>query len=204
MPRDLSPCLERRSPIQGVRATDGVRRMIQLIGPGGAGKSSAGALLARRLGVAFVDLDGEFSAGVGDISRYLDSFGYAAYARQNVEVYIAVGARGSTGVVALSSGFMTYPSVVHPAYEACRQHIAASASTFVLLPSLDVEACVAETVRRQLFRPFARSPEREAQVMRRRFPIYASMSARKVETMRPIGDVVDAIVAALLYVPGAR
>jgi shikimate kinase len=41
--------------------------VIQLIGPGGAGKSTVGALLARRLGVAFVDLDTEFTKTVGHV-----------------------------------------------------------------------------------------------------------------------------------------
>src|SRR4029453_10865161 len=171
--------------------------MIRLIGPGGAGKTRVGALLAKRLGLASIDLDQEFIASAGDISRYIDSCGYSAYAKQNVEVYFAVTARmGAAGVVALSSGFMTYPSDVHIAYESCRQDLTSSPSTFVLLPSLDLETCVAETVRRQLLRPFSRSADREAHVIRTRFPIYANFQARKVESMRPINDILDEIVAA--------
>lgn len=41
--------------------------MIRLVGPGGAGKSSTGLLLAERLGLPFVDLDERFDATVGDI-----------------------------------------------------------------------------------------------------------------------------------------
>jgi shikimate kinase len=171
--------------------------MIRLIGPGGAGKTTVGALLAKRLGLAFTDLDQEFIASAGDISRYLDSNGYRAYAKRNVEVYLSVTARmGAAGVLALSSGFMTYPSDVHIAYESCLQDITSSPSTFVLLPSLDLEACVAETVRRQLLRPFSRSADREAHVIRTRFPIYANLQARKVESMRPVDHILDEIVAA--------
>jgi shikimate kinase len=171
--------------------------MIRLVGPGGAGKSTTGALLAQRLGVPFVDLDQEFVAQVGDLSRYLDSHGYDAYARRNVELYltvVTVVARDS--VLALSSGFMTYRSDVHPDYESSRRDIASSPSTFVLLPSLEYEACVAETVRRQLIRPFARSADREEHVIRARFPVYLSIAARKVATMRPVHEVVDDLVAA--------
>ncbi len=131
--------------------------MIQLVGPGGAGKSTAGASLAERLGVSFVDMDAEFVAGNGDISGYLATHGYDGYAKQNVDLYSAlVGEPGRPDVVvALSSGFMTYRGDIHPGYVRLRRRIASSESTFVLLPSLDLETCVAETVRRQLRRPFA-------------------------------------------------
>jgi shikimate kinase len=171
--------------------------MIRLVGPGGAGKSTAGTLLAQRLGVPFIDLDEEFDANVGDISRYLNSHGYDAYAKKNVDVYFTLATVvAREPVLALSSGFMTYRSDIHPEYECCRRDIASSPSTFVLLPSLEFETCVAETVRRQLIRPFARSADREQHVIRTRFPIYLNIPATKVETMRPVGEVIDEIVAA--------
>lgn len=166
--------------------------MIQLIGPGGAGKTTAGAALAARLGVAFTDLDAEFAARNGDISAYLDAVGYDGYAARNVGLYATLlRERAQPGVLALSSGFMTYRDDVHPVYVHYRRQIIASDATFVLLPSLDLETCVAEIVRRQSLRRFSRPPEREEQVSRARFPIYASLPARTVETMRSIEDVVD-------------
>ena len=86
-------------------------------------------------------------------------------------------------VVALSSGFMTYRDDVHPSYPSLRERVASNPFTFMLLPTLDLETCVAETVRRQLTRVFARSPAREEHVIRTRFPIYATFPARRVETM---------------------
>ena len=137
----------------------------------------------------------EFGAGNGDISAYIDAHGYEAYAVRNVSLYSSLmGELGRPHVVALSSGFMTYGDDVHTGYARCRQRIASSQSTFVLLPSLDLEVCVAETVRRQLLRPFARVAEREEQVIRTRFATYASLPARKVETMRPVDAVVDELV----------
>ena len=172
--------------------------MIQLVGPGGAGKTTLGAALAARLGVRFVDLDARFTLRHGDISAYLDEHGYEAYAEQNVGLYLdLVGGPARLDIVALSSGFMTYGDSIHPDYLALRQRVASSPSTFVLLPSVDVEACVSEIVRRQLRRPFARSAEREEQVIRERFFTYFGLSARKVETMGPVEAVVVELVAAL-------
>ena len=81
--------------------------MIRLIGPGGAGKSTIGALLAERLDVTFLDLDRHLVGRVGDISQYITRHGYEAYVRQNLEAYCSVFREGvRPGVVALSSGFM--------------------------------------------------------------------------------------------------
>ena len=142
-----------------------------------------------------LDLDAEFTAQSGGISAYLDAHGYDSYARRNVDLYSRLArASHGTGVVALSSGFMTYRDEVHPEYACWRQRLASSRSTVVLLPSLHLDICVAEIVRRQLLRPFARAPKHEEGVIRKRFPVYAGLPARKVETMRPV----DAVVAELL------
>lgn len=176
--------------------------MIQLVGPGGAGKTTVGSALAQRLALRFVDLDAEFAARYGSISDYLDAHGYEAYAERNVGLYADLVDRANRpGILALSSGFMTYADDIHSAYRACRQRIASSASTFALLPSLNFEVCVAETVRRQLERPFARSAEREEQVIRARFPIYLGIPARKVETMQSMDTVVGELVQLRYRVP---
>jgi len=175
------------------------RDVIRLVGPGGAGKTTTGARLAQRLGFTFVDLDERFAATHGDISEYLDVHGYAPYATQNVQNYLdVIAAEAGPQVLALSSGFMTYATHVHPDYARVRREIAANVTTLVLLPSLDYETCVAETVRRQLGRPFCRSAVREEQVIRLRVGVYRNLSATKLETMKPISGVVDAAVANLL------
>lgn len=173
--------------------------MIHLVGPGGAGKTTAGRALAQRLGITFVDLDEQFAAQAGDISAYLTTHGYQAYAKQNVQTYLATlrSLRGET-VIALSSGFMTYPDDAHPAYPGIYRDIAASPLTLVLLPSFDYETCVAETVRRQLQRPFSRSAKREEEVIRARFGVYRRLAARQFETAGAVDAVVDALVAYVL------
>ena len=181
--------------------------MIRLVGPGGAGKSTAGAALARRLGVPFFDLDRCLEAREGDIDALIAARGYAGYARACVEAYRDLARDARRGVLALSSGVMAYPRDVHPGYAAVRARVARAAGTFVLLPSLDAETCVAETVRRQLTRPFGRrDAAREEAVARERFALYAALSAPKVETMRP-PELVAADLAAralALGLPEAR
>jgi shikimate kinase len=171
---------------------------IRLVGPGGAGKSTIGALVAKRLDVPFIDLDRELGDRVGDISEYIRHNGYDVYARENVRTYCwlrpgQVGAR----VIALSSGFMTYRRDIHPEYERVRIEVTNYANTFVLLPSIVRDICVAETVRRQIGRPFGRSSFKEEAVIQARFNIYMSVPAPKIETMRPATVIVDEIVAAL-------
>ena len=167
---------------------------IRLVGPGGAGKSTIGALLAARLETPFIDLDASFFEREGNISAYLERYGYAAYARTNVEVYRSIPPADG-GVIALSSGFMTDVADIHQTYAEVRASIAASPTTFVLLPSLDLDTCVAEIVRRQVRRPFGLVASREESKIRHRFSIYMASPALKVETMRLPEAVVTDIVA---------
>jgi len=171
---------------------------IRLVGPGGAGKSTIGALLAERLEVAFVDLDRHLTGRIGDISEYIGRHGYDAYARENVETYCSLF-RGEIlpRVVALSSGFLTYARDIHPEYSRVRRELEQHPNTFVLLPSFNRDVCVAETVRRQVARPFGRSSAEEEAVIRGRFEIYMSLPVRKIETMRPAAATVAEILAAL-------
>src|SRR5215471_4914311 len=113
-------------------------KVIHIVGPGGAGKSTVGSELARSLGLPFIDLDRKFEEHVGDISHHIDHCGYQSYASENVRLYLSIMATHRQGVIALSSGFMIYPKSVHPVYPALCSDICKSSVTFVLLPSLDL------------------------------------------------------------------
>ena len=172
--------------------------MIHLVGPGGAGKTTSGIALADRLNVPFTDLDAEFISRNGDISKFIDMHGYKAYAKSNVNSYISLlDGPALPRVVALSSGFMVYNEEIHQDYAALRERVAASKLSFVLLPSFELETCVAEIVHRQLQRSFARTAQREESVIRSRFSMYVSLPARKVRTQGPVSAVVDEIIMLL-------
>ena len=186
---------------------------IHLVGPGGAGKSTTGAALALELGLRFVDLDLVFLDKTGDIDAWISKRGYEANASANVANYLDLIARGANDaaprqpnnhrdsrrtIFAMSSGFMTYDTSIHPGYEAARTRLENDPWTLVLLPSLTKEVCVVETVRRQMSRPYLNpNATREEETIRRRFDLYSTLKARKIVTMRPIAEIVSEIIAAL-------
>lgn len=171
--------------------------MVHLIGPGGAGKSTVAPLLAARLRVPAHDLDARFTAAHGDVDAFIAAHGYGAYAAANVAAYLDLAAAG-TGVAALSSGFMAYASDIHPRYAALRAALAVAPTTVVLLPALELEACVAETVRRQVGRGPGRTTAARAEAkIRERFALYMGLPARKVTTGQPPEAVAAEIAAGL-------
>lgn len=175
--------------------------MIHLIGPGGAGKSTAAPHVAALLGCSSLDLDRAFEAAHGDIDHYIQAHGYAAYAAANVATYLANRSH-EPAVVALSSGFMVYPDNVYPGVRALQQEIAAARTTVVLLPSLDLEVCVRETVRRQATRGLTirRPAAREEMVIRERFAQYRSLTPQVVTTMQPVLIVAREIIDLVCHV----
>lgn len=151
--------------------------VLHLVGPGGAGKTSVGPILAQRLGWQFVDLDEHFMSCEGSIAASIDASGYAGYSRRNIAVYRKVRCSlASSTVLALSSGFLTYPEDVDPEYQTLRCSIEADALTSLLLPSFELETCVEIIVQRQLSRPYLpgnRSSEERR--IRERFPKFMAL-----------------------------
>jgi shikimate kinase len=170
--------------------------LVHLIGPGGAGKTTTGKALAHAMNLAFVDLDEEYLKS-RSIDDDINNFGYEFYAHANTETYLRLHRRFEDAVWALSSGFMTYPTTVHPETEEIQRRLLCSKTTILLLPSFESAKCIEETVRRQMSRPHASSEDREREKIRRRFPVYASMNVNRVRTDVLVEHVVQEVIAVL-------
>jgi shikimate kinase len=155
--------------------------VVQLIGPGGAGKTTVGRALAGLLGWPFVDLDAAFMSREGDVASCMAAHGYLGYARRNLAVHRDLRSAFATPTVyALSSGFMTYPTDADSGYAQTRNSIERGALTVLLLPSFDLEPCVEAIVQRQLARPYLRGDRAsEASRIRRRFPLFMALQCAR-------------------------
>jgi shikimate kinase len=173
--------------------------VVHLIGPGGAGKSTAGALLAQELGYSLVDLDEYFLAHTGDISAFLASHTYFEYAARNLANYHqAVERISGPAVLVLSSGFMVYPPEIDPGYLATRDSIEGDALTFLLMPSFELESCVSIIVERQLARTYLPGDrDREERRIRERYGRYAALRCQRVSTEVPPERVVADLIARM-------
>ncbi|MEC5397350.1 shikimate kinase [Uliginosibacterium sp. H1] len=172
---------------------------MHLVGPGGAGKTTIGPLLASRVGARFMDLDAAFPCGAGAIPGFIARNGYMAYARKNIERYGSlVSGIDQPTVFALSSGFMTYPEDTTPDYSAIRARIADDALSILLLPSLDEEECARIIVARQLQRTYLEADAaREEARLRERFPLFMALRCKRILSKDDPRLVASRIVQAL-------
>jgi len=171
--------------------------VVYLLGPGGAGKSTAGALLAQSLGWRLADLDHAFMAAHGDISTFIAQQGYRGYAARNVATLAAAAsAIEAPTVCVLSSGFMTYAQDIDPRYPAMRRAIEMHPLAALLLPSFDIDECARIVVERQLRRPYLPGDrDSETQRIRSRFPLFMALRCRRFLSDGPPEAIASALAA---------
>jgi shikimate kinase len=180
-----------------------VSLLVHLIGPGGAGKTTVGAIVAARLNWRFVDVDQCFLAVHGNIADFIRDRGYVEYAAHNVGLYEQLK-RGTSvpTICVMSSGFMLYPAEVAPAYPALRRGIEEDRYTALLLPSFDLERCAKLVVGRQMSRPYLNANEAdEMRKIRDRFPAFMRLNCTRFESDGPpeqvAADIERFIVASM-------
>jgi shikimate kinase len=167
-------------------------RILLLIGPGGAGKSSLGSELAPLLNRRLVDLDREFCRRRGDISTFMRREGYERYKIENSALASAIAAEAaSPTLLVASSGFATDDNP-EPALTANRRLLQDSYSV-CLLPSRELEQAVSVIVERQLKRSFARDKAREEAAIRERYELYVRLGDLAVFSAASSGDIAKAI-----------
>lgn len=90
--------------------TEGTRRSVALLGLRGAGKTSVGRRLARRLKMPFVELDTRVSAQAGmAIGEVFSLYGEDYYRRVELAALTAVLAEPGPRVIATGGGLVTAP-----------------------------------------------------------------------------------------------
>ncbi len=155
----------------------------------GAGKSTIGRRLAKRLGRPFADSDQEIEAAAGcSISAFFDRYGEAAF-REGERKVIARLLGGAPIVLATGGGaFMD---------EQTRSLIREKALSIWLRADLDtlVERCSRRNTRPLLAGKDIRAVLRE--LMERREPVYALADIHVTTGDGPHEDVITAIIKAL-------
>jgi XRE family transcriptional regulator, aerobic/anaerobic benzoate catabolism transcriptional regulator len=104
----------------GEPAEDLRRRRIALIGLRGGGKSTLGRLLAGKLGVPFIELDGEIERRSGaSLSEIFEMFGQETFRRAEHEALEDVLRRHRAFVMATSGSIVTDPGTLELLLSSC-------------------------------------------------------------------------------------
>ncbi|MBP7650424.1 MAG: hypothetical protein KA085_14360 [Phenylobacterium sp.] len=170
---------------------------IFLIGPGGVGKTTAGAELARQLGCAFVDLDQQFMARVGQIDAVIRGQGYARYVELNAALFATLASESpATCVMALSSGFLARdtPAELLATNQA---RVRAAGTSIRLLPSEDLGVATRIVVARQMRRGFNLDEARETAKFARRFADYLDQGDIRIFSAAPPARIASEMAGAL-------
>jgi shikimate kinase len=178
---------------------------IFLVGMMGAGKSTVGVRLARRLDREFVDIDRELEARLGvDIPTVFDLEGEEGFRRREAQLVAELSARPGL-VVATGGGVVLLPA-----------NRAALASRGLVVYLRAEPADLWQRLRRDRHRPLLRTEDprqRVRDLVAQRDPLYMEVADHVVATGRqPVEHAVESIIAwlsrpesvekALLKVPG--
>jgi XRE family transcriptional regulator, aerobic/anaerobic benzoate catabolism transcriptional regulator len=167
------------------------RRRIALIGLKGAGKSTLGRLLAKRLRVPFIELDKEVEAAAGmPLATLFDLYGQAGFRRFEREALDRTLAGHPAAVIATGGGLVSDPATYELLLSRCRT-VWLTAS-----PAEHMERVVAQGD----MRPMADNRESMADLIRilgARAPLYARADIQVGTSRQSIEQSLDALTHAL-------
>ncbi|UJW86328.1 shikimate kinase [Devosia sp. SL43] len=171
---------------------------IFLIGPGGVGKSTLGANLARLSGYPLVDLDLEFCQRIAIIGPFIVEHGYEAYRAANLALaQELVGGIERPSIFVTSSGFLVAPP--HSSDYQAAVALIGTGYSIGLLPSLGIAEATDIVVGRQLGRGFGLERETEVTKFQKRFAIYSVLGDMHVVSAAPPDRITKAVTTALCW-----
>jgi shikimate kinase len=162
---------------------------VVMIGPMGAGKSSIGKKLSRRLHVPFVDTDRVIVRRHGPVAEIFSSQGEPRF--RELEHEVVVEALAAPGVVSLGGGAVLHADT--------RERLRATRVVLLTVTPEAVEARIAGSSR-----PLLQTGGMAAwrAIADERQPLYRSLADVELDTSdRPVSTVVDDIVAFLAGLP---
>ncbi|HEY4143413.1 MAG TPA: helix-turn-helix transcriptional regulator [Pseudolabrys sp.] len=159
------------SPTEDVR-----RKRIALIGLRGGGKSTLGALLAKKLGVPFIELDREIERRSGaSLSEIFDMFGQETFRRAERDALDDVLRQHPTFVIATSGSIVTEPGTLELLLSSC----------FTVWVRAEPEEHMKRVMAQGDMRPMAnsaRAMEDLISILKSREPLYARAEAALTTT----------------------
>ena len=171
------------------KLTNRLDRPIVLVGLMGAGKSTVGRRLARRLGLPFVDSDAEIEEAAGlSTAEVYEKFGEKDF-RDGERRLVARLMDGAVRVIATGGGAYVDPRT--------RELLNERAITIWLDAPVDI---LTERTGRRDTRPLLRNGNRQetlARLAEERGPAYSEAHIRVTSGKGAHGDVVDSIIEAL-------
>ena len=119
-PKDLAQARKLLVESFGAAVASERRHRIALIGLRGAGKSTLGAMLAKALGVPFIELDREIERDSGTrLAEVFDLYGQAAYRRYERRALESVIERYDRAVIATGGSIVSEPATFDLLLSAC-------------------------------------------------------------------------------------
>lgn len=152
---------------------------IFLVGPASVGKTTNAALLAKKLGRTFIDVDLEFCNRIALIPDYVQTNGYAGYCEANSALVKDLLTEYPSGaVIATPSGFLVHenlPDIVAKNLNLIKEHV-----SVLLLPGHDPKEYVDTVVQRQINRWSDCEVENERKRFLERFEKYKAFGDIKI------------------------
>ena len=165
---------------------------IFFIGPASVGKTTAGNLLAHKIGAQFIDINKEFCEQIALIPDYIKANGYAGYCEANSILVDSLITKYPTNTVfATPSGFLVHEDSPHLVIKHLK--LIKKGISILLLPSREALQGIDVIVQRQQHRWSDVVAEKEKERFLARFEKYKKYGDIKIFSLQSLDQIVDEI-----------